>query len=198
MQSKILSLLIGVGTIVSIGVVSVMAQEANRVATIGTVDTKGVNALRIIDKKGGGSSFTITSKTKFFRGQTPITLADVLSGNLVAAIATQSGIATESATAATLLQKLYVSEASSSAKPVQQLVQGIVTGVNDGVITITKASKQDQFYNIPLGQETVIKTKDAKIASQSALLLGQGVAVVGTIDDTDTTLTPVLIQIVSK
>ena len=185
----------------SIGIVSVFAQEQatgiNKVATIGTVDKKGGNLLTLTNKTGGSVSFTTTGSTKVLSGTTVLSLLDVVPGNVVAAIATQSSIATESATAQTLL-KLYVEEASSSVKEKQQLVQGIITGINGEVLTITNSSKQDQFYNIPLGQAAIIKTKDAKLANSSALTLSLGVAVVGTIDETDTTITPSLIQILSK
>lgn len=199
-KTKITSFAIAAAAILTLGLASVFAAEqaagTNKIATIGTVDKKGGNLLTLTDKLGGSISFTTTSGTKVFSGETVLSLLDVVPGNLVAAIATQSGVATESATAATL-QKLYVEEASNSAKGKQELVQGIVTGVNAGVLTIAKSSKQDQFYNMSV-EGVVIKTKDVKTANSNALVLGQGVIVVGTIDDTDTTITPTLIQIVSK
>ena len=183
-----------------IGIASLAAQAdivSNKVAVIGQVATKGAGTLSITDKKGSSRSFVTDVNTKIFGSDNAkLSLSDIALGNVVAAIATSSG-ATESAKAA-LLQKIYVGESSASAKIKQQAIGGILTGVNGGVVTIAKFSKQDQFYTIPLAQGTMIKSLDAKIASSSSLTLGLGVVIVGTVDDSGTIITPSLIQITSK
>lgn len=187
---------------VSIATVSLFAQDvdssANKTALIGSVDKKGPATLTIKDKKGSSIVFTTNANTQVLREGSTIALSNLVAGDVVAAIATESGgIGTESAKVR-LLQKLYVGEATFSAKTKQQVVQGIVTGINDGVVTIAKFSKQDQFYNIPLDTSALIKTLDAKEASSSSLTLGLHVAVVGTVDASDIVLTPTLIQILGK
>lgn len=83
-------------------------------------------------------------------------------------------------------------------KAKQQLIQGLITGVNDSVVTILSQDQDEEFYDMADAASTIIKVKGKGVATLNNLELGQKAVIVGTVDDKHNSILAKLIHTISK
>ncbi|MDP3941848.1 MAG: DUF5666 domain-containing protein [bacterium] len=75
--------------------------------------------------------------------------------------------------------KVRVTTASTSAQMKRHAVEGVITEVGDGVLTIAHQIQRDRVYTIIIDDLTVIAMKGKDTATFADLVVGQRIAVVG-------------------
>lgn len=208
--NRIVFILVGVFLMMlGFGTVSLFGQDlqvpsSNR-AIIGKITSIRGEKLVVKEKRGDTIEIVTGGSTKVFGLDKKILrLVDIKVGDTVGAIATSSPsltpkASTESGTALKqqVAAKLFVAEGSPSAKTQKQIVQGVITGINESLITVLEQQEPEKFATIIATTSALVKTKDNQPVSISSLVLGQRVAVVGVLDDTGA-ISSLLIHTISE
>lgn len=164
-------------------------------ALIGEVAKLSSGTISLTDKSGRAFDVAIDSRTTVIGRRGTTTVSQIKTGDLVAAIATTSSQASTSAQP--LARKVFVREVSPTAGEKKQIITGIVTGVNASEITLLQKNKGETFYTMSASASAVVKGKGNQLADAVSIILGQRVAVVGTVEE-ENTITPLLIHILSE
>jgi hypothetical protein len=156
---------------------------------VGSVETIKGNTFQVEEKKGNKQVLTVDPKTEFVgKDNKPVKIGAIKVKDVLALIGSTEE--TDSTTAAKFkVKKVFVQEASESAQMKRRAVQGIITSIADGVITLAHQIQQDRTYTILFNEETYIKAKEAsESATMATLTVGLRIAAVGDIDENGTIL----------
>lgn len=78
------------------------------------------------------------------------------------------------------IKKIFIKEASSSAKLKRKAVQGIVTSISGNLLTLAHQIHRDRIYQVTVDTNTFIKIKEAsESANSSDLSIGMRIVAVG-------------------
>jgi hypothetical protein len=157
----------------------VFAQAVVQKAVLGTAEKITNNVLSVMDENDKKlAEVIVDTQTKIFDDKgAKIAFRDITPSDFVAVVATASGTvntATKSAQPKRALS-IYVKSASDAAT--LQLMTGIVTGINNGVVTIRTAKDHNTFYNLAA-------SSSGNLAKN--LALGQNIVAIGTIEQEGT------------
>lgn len=158
-------------------------QKKQEKAVLGNVEKVTGNAVTLEEKTTKKMvEITTDSQTQIF-GQLKkkLRLSDIKLNDMVAVLATPSAGATESGKPGKAV-KVFVrqlAEASTSAQGKRHAVHGIITGINNNIITLMHQIQQDRFFSVSFNSETVVSIKGIPNATTANLELGQRIAAVG-------------------
>src|SRR5581483_7671709 len=145
-------------------------------AIVGQVTAIANKVITLSDKKGGLVRVATNGTTKIVSANN--SFIDVHIGDTIAAL-TAASLATESVSASQqVAARLFVQEASASAA-LPAVITGIVTGVNDSIVTVLVKNPGETFYTLVIHDTTSVKAK-GNVIGVADLVLGQQIVAVGT------------------
>ena len=175
-------------------------------AIIGILATASGKNLTLKDAQGEMIEIVTNASTKIFGADNkPAVLSGIKEGNLVAVIATASStsvvppLSSVSASPANqkIAEKVFVAEGSPSAKNKKQMLTGIITGINESIITLLEQEQPEIFTTLIATASATVRTIDNQVGSINNLELGQRIVFIGTPDEAGQ-LVPTLIVTISE
>ncbi|KKR79645.1 MAG: hypothetical protein UU73_C0003G0305 [Candidatus Daviesbacteria bacterium GW2011_GWA1_41_61] len=152
--------------------------------TIGEVEKVNGATVTIKDKKQNeASAVTLDSTTKVVgKNNKAVKLNSIKPKDIVALISTDSATAT-TAGKVKKITKVYVKSATSSAQSKRRAIQGVITAINSGNLTLAHQIQRDRIYNIITTAQTAVKIKGIEDSTVSALVVGQRIVAVGNLNE---------------
>jgi len=162
-------------------------QKKEEKAIIGNVGEIQGNKLFVEDKGNKKTTETlIDSNTEIVGKNKPTNLSQIKRRDLVAIISTDSATASPGGSIKKAI-KVFVDDASPSATAKRQAVQGVITGINGGIITIAHQVHHDRTTNISTTAQTTITIKGSVgIPTVADLQIGMRVVAVGDLNEDNT------------
>lgn len=151
---------------------------------VGSVDTVSGNTIVVDDKKNNKKTEAVVDSNTKVVGQDKKTLRinQIKPKDLVAVLSTDSGEpATEGGKKKVV--KVFVKDASASAQSKRRAIQGLITAINDGLITVVHQIHQDRIFNLLTNALTLVKMKGVIDATVASLDLGMRIAAVGDLNE---------------
>lgn len=150
-------------------------------AVVGSVDNITNQTIVIEDKKGNKQKTNIDNGTQVIgRGNKPLKLGAIKLKDTIALI-TSEGTASGQLGKVT---KIFVQDASASAQSKRRAVAGVITAINNGVITLAHIIHRDRIYTIFTDSTTEVNIKGNENAKVSDLSVGMHIAAVGDLNPT--------------
>jgi len=142
------------------------------------------------DKKGNREETTISDLNVKVIGKDnkPLKLGAIKLKDMIALISAEGSASAEAEGKLGKVTKIYVKDASSSAQSKRRAVSGVITAINNGVITLAHIIHRDRIYYIQTSPSTVIHMKGNDSATVANLAVGMHIAAVGDLTSTGSIL----------
>lgn len=162
----------------------VKKEDSTPKAMVGGIEGVTPNSIILEEKKLKKRVETaVDEHTKITgRDKHELKLEALKSKDKAAIIASDSGAATGGAHLKKAT-KIFVQEATLSAQAKRRAIQGLITNIEGGVITVTHQIQRERIYTLLTSEQTVIKLKGVTDATLADLQVGQRIAAVGDLNE---------------